>query len=410
MTKIHDWFTDFVNGKEFLVAYPYYAAVLARMQAVEDPSIPVMAVSAHGKHVWLHVNIDYFFQRDKQGQFGNLPFVRGVLLHEVHHVVLGHLSDPDFANPAHPDLMELAMEVSANEFIHEPLPGNPPVWTMFKQYGLAAHQSTLERYELLVRARQNGECIPIPANWVDAHIARGVCRRRPGTGRPDTSQYIRVKRLVSSAVEQVKRDRARNGFSGPGGSLAGSDPGNFIEELEEEFATMAKPRMDWKVALRLFATPQRRAFTTYARPNRRFPHRVGEIPGRMWRPDAAKPKRLMVVIDTSGSMSTEELNEIAGELRRLNQLARFTVVECDTIIHRVYPFSGSFRDAAGRGGTDLRPVFEPEFLDEHKPDGVVYFTDGEGPYFRDPPGVPVLWVLTKDWPFRCPWGQQTLMK
>jgi hypothetical protein len=406
VTKIHDWFAGFVNGPDFLEKYPYYAAVLARMQAVEDPSIPVMAVSAHGKHVWLHVNIDYFFQRDLKGQYGNMQFVRGVLLHEVHHVVLGHLADPEYANPAHPDLMELAMEVSANEYIREPLPGNPPVWTMFKQFGLGPGQSTVERYDLLVKARQGGAVIPVPG-WVDSHIARGVCRK-PGGARPDRGQYIRVKRLVSGAVEQAKRDLARRTGGGPGGTLAGRDPGNFIEELEEEFAP-TKPRMDWKTALRLFATPQRRVFSTYTRPNRRYRHRVGEIPGRIYRPDEAKPKRLLVAIDTSGSMTTDELNEIAGELRQLGRLARFTVVECDTIVHRVYPFEGKFADAAGRGGTDLRPVFESEFLAEHKPDGVVYFTDGEGPYHKEPPGVPVLWVLTKDWPFRCPWGQQTLL-
>lgn len=403
VTAIHDWFTGFVNGSAFVASYPYYAAVLARVQAVEDPSVPVMAVSAHGKHVWLHVNVDYFMQPGYQ------KYVPGVLLHEVHHVALGHLANPEFAGAAHPDLMELAMEVSANEFIREPLPGNPPVWTMFKDYGLKTGQSTLERYAALVAARQSGANIPVPARWVDSHIARGVGRNTHPNGRPDLSQYVRIKRLVSGAVDQVKRDRARQGLGGPGGSLAGRDPGNFIEELDEAFPEPTKPRMDWKTALRLFATPQRRAFTTYARPNRRYRLRVGEIPGRIYRPDVARPKRLFVVIDTSGSMSTEELNEIAGELRRLNRWARFTVVECDTIIHRVYPFAGHFTDAAGRGGTDLRPVFEPAFLAEHRPDGVVYFTDGEGPYPATAPGVPTLWVLTKDWPFRCPWGQQALM-
>src|SRR5581483_2318331 len=98
------------------------------------------------------------------------------------------------------------------------------------------------------------------------------------------------------AVSQVRRDHARAGRgSGPG--LAGRDPGNFIEELEEELAPTPGPRMDWKTALRLFATPQKRAFTTYARPNRRFPRRVGEIPGRIRRSDVARPKRLMVVVD-----------------------------------------------------------------------------------------------------------------
>ncbi len=55
-------------------------------------------------------------------------------------------------------------------------------------------------------------------------------------------------------------------------------------------------------------------------------------------------------------------------------------------------------------------MFGPEFLAEHRPDGMVYFTDGDGPYNEAPPGVPVLWALTKDGPFRCPWGQQTRMK
>lgn len=400
MQSLQGWFTDYVTRSAFVRTYPYYAAVLARMQAVDDPGIPIMAVSLHGKHIWLHVNSGYFTKPT------NLPFVQGVLLHEVHHVVLGHLSDPAFVGLAHPDLIELAMEVSANEYIREPLPGDPPVWTKFKQYGLAAGQSTLERYELLVKSRGGGASIPVPARWVDSHLVRGVGRCRVPGDPPDLSGYLRIKRLVSDAVSQTRAGKGH----GPGGYLAGRDPGNFIEELDEEPVAPPAARMDWKTALRLFATPQKKAHTTYSRPNRRFPRRVGEIPGRIRRPDVACPKRLMVVVDTSGSMSTQELNEIAGELRRLGRLARFTVAECDTIVHRVYPFAGAFREAAGRGGTDLRPVFEPVFLAEHRPDGVVYFTDGEGPYPPHPPGVPTLWVLTKNWPFRCPWGQQASLR
>ena len=37
-------------------------------------------------------------------------------------------------------------------------------------------------------------------------------------------------------------------------------------------------------------------------------------------------------------------------------------------------------------------------------DGVVYFTDGQGPFPAQPPAVPTLWVLSKEEPFACPWG------
>ena len=59
----------------------------------------------------------------------------------------------------------------------------------------------------------------------------------------------------------------------------------------------------------------------------------------------------------------------------------------------------------------------PEYVDEHledltrlhPPDGIIYFTDGEGPYPPEDPGVKTLWVLTKPAPFGCPWGTKALL-
>jgi predicted metal-dependent peptidase len=78
-------------------------------------------------------------------------------------------------------------------------------------------------------------------------------------------------------------------------------------------------------------------------------------------------------------------------------------------IQRVYPFEDTLPNVRGRGGTDLRPVFEPDFLAEHRPDGIVYFSDGFGPYPEEDPGVETLWVLTKWHDFPCPWGQKAIM-
>ena len=72
---------------------------------------PSVETGLHGRRFYLHVNPDYFAKGSQ--------FLRGILLHEVHHIVLGHLSNPRLNEVTHLELMELAKEVSANEYIEE---------------------------------------------------------------------------------------------------------------------------------------------------------------------------------------------------------------------------------------------------------------------------------------------------
>ncbi len=396
-----DFLRQFVGRPEFVSKYRYYAAILARMVPIEDPHVDVMAVSGRGARIYLHVNVAFF------GQPSNFPFLGGVLLHEVHHVVMGHLSDPKFRGAGHPDLMELAMEVSANEHIREPLPGNPPQWTSYQAFGIQPGQSTRERYELLVKARAQGHFVDCGGCY--AHVLGGVGDVGPEGMEIDPGAYRRVRRLVKEAIGDAMREAKESGGGAPGGRLAGREPARWLEELE---GTEEAPRrfMDWKAAVQMFVARMRAPVHTYARPSRRFPDKVGVIPGRAWYPGPRDRPRLLVAIDTSGSMSSEELNEIARHFRVLDDVVDVTVVECDVVIHRVYAFAGVLTEVAGRGGTDLRPVFEPAFLAEHRPEGVIYFTDGEGPYPADDPGVKTLWVLTKPWGFGCDWGEKAFLR
>jgi predicted metal-dependent peptidase len=105
-------------------------------------------------------------------------------------------------------------------------------------------------------------------------------------------------------------------------------------------------------------------------------------------------------------MTAPELREVAAQLNILQELAHITIVECDVDITRMYPFAGSIPSISGRGGTDLRPVFSKECLGRAKPDGVIYFTDGDGPFPETHPGIKTLWVLTKPFDFKCPWGER----
>jgi len=183
----------------------------------------------------------------------------------------------------------------------------------------------------------------------------------------------------------------------------------LLEELTE--TTRAPDEvMDWRAALAMFVARARAPVHTWSRPSRRFPQRIFEVPGRSWAPRRDAEQQLLVAIDTSLSMSKAELEEIARHLVVLSSHVRVTVAECDVSIARVYPFAGRIENVIGRGGTDLRPVFAPSFLGAHDIDGVVYFTDGDGPFPKETSPVPTLWVLTKPQAFRCPWGQRAYLR
>lgn len=385
------WLDAFLRDPTFLERYPCYAAILARLAPVADPSVHRMAVSLYGGRFFLHVNVDAFVREP--------AFLRGVLLHEVHHVALGHLCDPKFADPDEPELMDLALEMSANEYIEEPLP-DPIRWQPYAPIGLRGGQSTLERYDLLVRASREGKLTPRGGAAVDDHRVLRRPTREPGA-------VEQTRQLLLRAVEEA--EALEDGGPPQAGLIAGKAPGRLIEEL----TGVLGPRscfLDWKTALRMFVAHARAPVHTYARPNRRFPGRVGEVPGRTYAPRAIAKPSLLVAIDTSMSMRRDELEEIARQLEVMSEGARITVAECDTEITRVYAFEGRIEQVAGRGGTDLRPVFAREFLGGRGVSGVVYFTDGAGPTPDEPPPLPVLWVLTKPLEFTCRWGERAWLE
>ncbi len=373
----------------FLLRYPYYAAVLARLDLVIDPTISSMGVSLHGRRFYLHVNPDYFSK--------SLRMLPGILLHEVHHIVLGHLSNPRLAEPTHEDLMEIAKEVSANEYIEEPLP-DPITWQAFERYGLRRGQSTRERYDKLVAARQSQAASFRPEpRYVDDHQP---ARRARGQTVPGADP---ARALVEDAIAAVGEPHEGEGGAPRSGLLAGRTPGRLLEELGG-VAGEPTVQFDWRTALSMFVAARRAPAHRWGRPNRRVPGRIGEVPGRVDVSRAIDRPRLLIALDTSLSITDKELSEVTRQLRVVAEHVDLVVAEIDTEVAHVGPFDGLLSRVHGRGGTDLRPAFAPAFLGAHGVCGVVYFTDGQGPFPAQPPAVPTLWVLSKEEPFACPWG------
>jgi len=118
---------------------------------------------------------------------------------------------------------------------------------------------------------------------------------------------------------------------------------------------------------------------TKMRLNRREPLRF-DLPGRM----NEHTVRLVVAIDTSGSMSDKMLEKVFVEIFEILKKKKYelTVIECDSEIGRVYQAKkiGDIEmKVTGRGGTCFTPVIDYVNQNIKLRDSVfVYFTDGYG--------------------------------
>jgi predicted metal-dependent peptidase len=384
------WLLEQLANTRFVARYPHYAAVLAHLEVIEDPSVDVLGISTSRGRFYLHINRAFFAMRP--------AFLPGTILHELHHIVLGHLTEPKFRDLTNPTLLELAMEMSANEGIREPLPPHVSI-VDYKEFGILPGQSTLERYELLMKAERAGASFGESRN-VDDHRMWLESLSRGASDRKSVEAGRQLAGVFLKAAEEEGQ-----GAGWLSGLLAGRSSGIGESELD---VVRARP-FDWRTALFRFVQLRRAKYADYTRQNRRFPHRIGEVPGRARRDEWSKP-RVLVAIDTSGSMPTKVLSQIAAQLDRLRHFVVMVIVECDDQVRRVYPYSGRLRRVTGRGGTDFRPVFEPSLLNEHRPAGIVYFTDGMGNAPPRPPRIPTLWVMTSSLGPPCRWGQRVVMR
>ena len=160
------------------------------------------------------------------------------------------------------------------------------------------------------------------------------------------------------------------------------------------------PVIPWNRVLRSWITNTRkmRYKRSIKRPKRRTLGQAGacNFPGQLKDPQY----HILYGVDTSGSMSNEELNMALSELQGVQKASagiRITVVECDAAIGREYVAGPSTRiqkKLTGGGGTTFDPVFER--AKEIKPDAIIYATDGGAPMVRQSNRVkvPVIWLLT----------------
>jgi predicted metal-dependent peptidase len=172
--------------------------------------------------------------------------------------------------------------------------------------------------------------------------------------------------------------------------MCGREPGNVARPLQES----RQSRQDWRAILRDFITATMPSDYRWTPPNRRHISRGLYLPSV----DRTGLGKIVVAVDTSGSIGTRELEQFAGEISAIADEARpesIHVVYCDAAVQSSQEFGSGEPielEPQGGGGTDFRPVFDWVVQNAINPVCLLYLTDLCCYSYPDPPEYPVLWV------------------
>ena len=397
--------------KRLLIKQPFYGLFCLSLPKRETKSIPTLAVAKNGINCELLINPDFWAEHTDDEQIA-------LLTHELSHIAFQHMFMSDsFLNH---ELFNISADCEVNSYIEN----LPKEGCRASDFGLKDGQGTKYYYEAMLNQQQamaqnpqkpcNGgqggqssssnssssqqgeseegggentqenqnppneypqELTPQGKKPIDTHSTWKTFKDMPQATKQLMQNNIQAT-LVRTA-EQVEKQ-------------CGSIPGGLseiIEKLREK-----KPEIfNWKAYFRrlLGSIYDVNIKSTRRKQSKRFEGAAG-IQHR-------KKVSILVAVDTSGSVSSKELQDFFSEIEYIYKAgARITILECDTRINKVVEYDGKhIPEIVGRGGTSFDPPVE--WYIKHKKDyaSLIYFTDGECSLpKKNPSGM--VWVITSN--------------
>ncbi len=187
----------------------------------------------------------------------------------------------------------------------------------------------------------------------------------------------------------------------------GEIPASFQDIIDE----IRKPKVDWRSQLYSLATEPMVAEQTWAHPNRRFVSEDLYLPSLR---NKNGIRKIVFVVDTSGSMDKEILSQAWSEVVSVAKdcdVGELIVLDVDAQVQAVRRFDASdipnLIEVKGRGGTAFEPAFDWVIENDEDPAVLIYLTDMYGSFPQYEPDYPVIWVNYggKDAEHHAPFGE-----
>jgi predicted metal-dependent peptidase len=287
--------------------------------------------------------------------------IDAVMVHELLHAALLHMGRRGARDPY---LWNVAADIVVNGIIRKQpgltLPLNPCIDEKLEDYEVE------EVYEIL-QSRDSRPSIL----WIGQDIMA-----QPGIPLEAGETQAHWKQALQEAATIT---RALGHGTTPNG-------------MQRHIDGITDPQLDWRSILWRFLVRTPVDFSGF---DRRF---IGQ--GLYLESLDGESVSVRIAIDTSGSISSEELASFITELREILRL--YPQLDCelyyaDAALHGPFtPEDEGFETPVGGGGTSFVPFFEhlQKTLSFGETAVLVYLTDGYGTYPTRIPDQPVLWVVT----------------
>lgn len=351
---------------------PLYGTVFLYLKKMQVANVPTMGVGPHNQ-----VSLALFYNPEFVKSLTSMQ-LRAVLQHEALHVLLLHIFRAQHFNYKH-SLFNIAADLAINCNLE-----GLPDWVYYPEKVDLKNYESAEWYydeiskneKLLKELEKNGSLLDDHSFWEECD-----------------DELLKDK--ARSINQRAIKAQEEKGW------------GNIPGELRQAVVAANKPVVNWKRELRYFINRLvlKGRKSTRTKPNRRYGY---DQPGTK----RGYTSRLLVAIDTSGSVSEQELEEFLREINGMISHVQCEVVCFDT---RLYGKPRSFTrrianfEIEGRGGTNFGPPIQ--YAVENNYNGIILLTDGFAPFPEKPLRTRVMWALSNSGAkVEPPYGKKIVIK
>lgn len=315
--------------------------------------------------------------------------------HEVLHCIYDHVGrtagrDKTLSNIAqdyviNADLVQhkVGQKIDEIDIVHD-----------MKYYGWSYEQV----YEELMKNATKINIQDLAEMLLDDHLEEG----EGGEGKDgDQDGDVSKKRPVLSKEQKERlKDEFREAVLQ---AAQGAKPGSLPAGVQRLVQNLTAPKMDWRSLITMKVPSLAKNDYSYQRPNKKYQYSGIVMPG-LQREEAID---VCIAIDTSGSISQQQLEEILSEVVGLMDMyAEFTlrIWQFDT---QVYGYETFSKDTAGDlmryeirggGGTSFQANWDFMKNEGIEPKLFIMFTDGESyDGWGDEGYCDTLWIINNKW-------------